>query len=123
MLTKARRIVKTGFVNFWRNGLLSFAAIVVLTLCLVSFGLLIFGNAFGQGLINEFKSKVDITVYFTLDAKEADILGLQKTVNALPEVASSTYVTRDQALEDFKERWQNNSLILNSLDEIGGNPF
>jgi cell division transport system permease protein len=41
----------------------------------------------------------------------------------LPEVASTTYISSDQALSNFQSKWQNNSLILASLDEIGNNPF
>lgn len=123
MLTNLRRIIKAGFVDFWRSGFLSLAAIVVLTLCLLSFGLLIFANAFGEAMIKDLESKVDITVYFTGDAQESDILALQQTIDKLPEVASTTYVSADQAEADFQGRWQDNSLILQSLDEIGDNPF
>ena len=123
MFTNLKRIVKTGFVNFWRNGFLSFAAIVVLTLCLVSFGAIMFADVFGRAMIGEVKDKIDITVYFNQNASESDILALQQTVNKLPEVASTTYVSSDQALANFQSQWQGNSLILQSLDEIGNNPF
>ena len=81
MFTNLRRIIKTGFVNFWRSGFLSFAAIVVLTLCLLSFGLIMFADVFGRAMIDQVKDKVDITVYFTQNAAESDILTLQQTVN------------------------------------------
>jgi cell division transport system permease protein len=123
MVTVTKRIIKTGFVNFWRSGFLSFAAIVVLTLCLLSFGLIMFGDVFGRAMIDQVKDKVDITVYFTQNARESDILALQQTVNKLPEVASTTYISSDQALANFQGKWQNNSLILQSLGEIGNNPF
>jgi len=123
MFINLRRIIKTGFVNFWRNGFLSFAAIVVLTLCLASFGAVMFANVFGRAMIDEVKDKIDITVYFNQNAAESDMLALQQTVNKLPEVASTTYISSDEALANFQSEWQNNSLILNSLDEIGNNPF
>jgi cell division transport system permease protein len=123
MFTGLKRIVKTGFVSFWRNGFLSFAAIVVLTLCLLSFGAIMFADVFGRAMLDEVKDKVDITVYFTQGAQESDILALQSTVDKMPEVASTTYVSSDQALADFQSKWQGNSLILDSLSEIGDNPF
>lgn len=118
-----KRITKTGFVNFWRNGFLSFAAVVVITLSLSAFGTLIFGSAFGRSLITNVKDKVDINVYFALQSSESDILALKAEVDKLPEVASTTYISRDQALSLFREKWQNNSLIMQGLDEIGDNPF
>ena len=123
LLTHFKRITRTGFVNFWRNGFLSFAATVVLTLSLVSFGALIFANAFGHALIDEVKNKVDINVYFTLNAQESDILALKKTIEQLPEVQSSEYISRDQELANFKDKWKDNTLILQGLDEIVDNPF
>ena len=123
ILTALKRITRTGFINFWRNGFLSFAAIVVITLSLCSFGGLIFASAFARSLLAEVKDKVDINVYFTLDAGESDIMALQKDINVLPQVASTSYVSRDQALASFKTRWNDNALIMQGLDEIGTNPF
>ena len=123
ILTTAKRIVKGGFVNFWRNGFLSFAAIVVITLSLSAFGGLVFASAFGRSLLNDVKDKVDINVYFTLTAQESDILSLQKEIQALPEVSAVDYVSADQALTDFQTKWQNNSLIMQGLQEVGNNPF
>lgn len=123
ILTNLKRITKSGFVNFWRNGFLSFSAIVVITLSLMIFGSLIFGSAFGRAMLKEVKNKVDINVYFTLDAQETDILSLEKTIENLPEVDKVEYISRDQALADFKDKWRDNTLILQGLDEIGDNPF
>ena len=123
IFTAFKRIARTGFINFWRNGFLSFAAIVVITLSLCSFGGLIFASAFARSMLAEVKDKVDINVYFTLNAQESDILALQKDINVLPQVASTSYISSDQALTDFKTRWQDNTLIMQGLDEIGSNPF
>lgn len=123
IFTYFKRIIRTGFVNFWRNGFLSFSSVVILTLSLTAFGLLIFGSAFGRTLIQEVKSKVDINVYFTLTADEPSILELKKTIEKLPEVDKVEYISRDQALTSFKDKWKNNTLILQGLAEVGSNPF
>jgi cell division transport system permease protein len=123
IFTTFRRITRTGFVNFWRNGFLSFAAVVVITLSLSAFGAMIFVSAFGRTLIADVKDKVDINVYFTQAAPEANILELKKDIEALPEVSRVEYVSREKVLEDFKAKWKDNSLIMQGLDEIGTNPF
>jgi len=123
IFTHLKRIIRTGFINFWRNGFLSFSAVVVITLSLSVFGALIYGSAFGRALITEVKNKVDINVYFTLDALETDVLALQKTVEALPEVDKVEYVSKEQALAGFRDKWKDNALIIQGLDEIGSNPF
>jgi cell division transport system permease protein len=123
VFTTFKRITRTGFVNFWRNGFLSFAAIVVITLSLSSFGVIIFAGAFGRALIADVKDKVDINVYFSLSAQESDILALQKDINSLPQVASTAYISRDQALSTFQDKWKDNALIMQGLSEVGDNPF
>lgn len=123
IFTKIKRVIRGGFINFWRNGFLSLAAVIIITLCLGAFGMLIFGSVFGRAFLDEVKSRVDINVYFALDAEEADILEINKTVENLPEVASSEYISRDLALANFKEKWKDNALILQGLEEIGDNPL
>ena len=123
IFTSAKRVIKTGFINFWRNGFLSLAAVITITLSLLTFGVLIFASAFGQTLVDQIKSKVDINVYLTLNADEADILNLKRTIEQLPEVSKVEYINRDQVLADFKDKWKDNSLILQGLEEIGDNPF
>jgi cell division transport system permease protein len=123
IFTHLKRIIRTGFINFWRNGFLSFSAVVVISLSLSIFGALIFSSAFGRALITEVKNKVDINVYFNLDSQESDIFALRKTIEALPEVQKVEYVSREQALTDFKEKWKDNGFIMQGLEEIGSNPF
>jgi len=123
LFTTFKRIARTGFVSFWRNSFLSFAAVVVITLSLCALGGIVFAGAFGRSLLADVKDKVDINVYFTLNANESDIISLKKEIDALPEVASTTYISRAQALSTFRDKWQNNALIMQGLDEIGSNPF
>jgi cell division transport system permease protein len=123
IFTTFKRITRTGFVNFWRNGFLSFAAIVVITLSLSAFGGLVFASAFGRSLLTDVKEKVDINVYFTLSAQESDILNLKKQIEALPEVSSVDYVSAGDALAAFRTKWQNNALIMQGLQEVVDNPF
>jgi cell division transport system permease protein len=123
IFTTFKRITRTGFVNFWRNGFLSFAAVVVITLALCIFGGMIFASAFGRSLIAEVKDKVDINVYFTLNAPEQDIKSVQADLQKLPEVSKVEYVSKDQALSDFKTKWNDNALMMQGLDELGYNPF
>ena len=123
IFTNSKRIIRAGFVSFWRNWFLSLSSVIILTLALCIFGSMLFASAFGNSLIAQVKDKVDINVYFTLNASESDILALAKTVSKLPEVASTAYVSSTTALANFRDKWQNNSLILQGLDEVGTNPL
>ncbi len=123
IFTTTKRIIRSGFVNFWRNGFLSFSSIVVLTLSLLVIASLMFFSALSNRYLDDIKNKVDVNVYFALSAKEADILALKKTIESLPEVASVAYISREQALADFNRRHEDNTRILQGLAEIGENPL
>ncbi|MDD5152725.1 MAG: permease-like cell division protein FtsX [Candidatus Pacebacteria bacterium] len=118
-----KRIIKAGFVNFWRNGSVSFSAVFVLTIALFVIGSTLLFTAFlGTGL-KELEDKIDINIYLSQDATETQILDLKSKLEGLPEVKTVTYVTKDQALEDFRIRHKDNQYIFQALDEVGGNPL
>ena len=118
-----KRIIKSGFVSFWRNGVVSFAAILVMTMTLFVLGSILFVNATLDASLNQIRDKVDINVYFTTTAPENDILALKSSLETLPEVSDVDYVSREQALEQFKLRHENDQLTLQALEELGENPL
>ena len=123
IFTKIKRVVKAGFVNFWRNGWVSLAAILVVVITLFAIGSLIFSNAVLEGELNRIQDKVDISVYFKNEAEEKDVLAIKDSVAKLSEVKSVEYVSADKALADFKERHKDNATILQSIEELDKNPL
>lgn len=122
MWTKIKRVFRSGFVGFWRNGVVSAASILTLTVTLMVIGSLLLASAYLNSSLETIKSKVDISVSFKTDAKESDILSLKNTLDDLPEVKDIQYISRDQELAEFRERHKDNALLVQSLDEVG-NPF
>ncbi len=118
-----KRIIKSGFVSFWRNGFVSLSSVLIITLTLFSLGSIIFAGALLNSSLEEVKSKVDINVYFVPAASEDDILALKNKIESLPEVAVVDYVSREKALANFKERHANDEITLQALDELGENPL
>jgi len=117
------RIIKSGFQSFIRNGLLSSATVVVMTLTLlVCSGLIIFGNA-TTSVIQSIESKIDISIYFKTNVSENQILAIKKNLEQLNEVANVEYISQDDALATFKERHKDDPVILQSLEELGYNPL
>ncbi len=120
---KVKRVMRTGFINFWRNGWVSLATILVMVTTLFVIGSLIFSRVLLNSTLAQVEDKVDITVYFKTDANEGDILALKDSLSKLGEVKSINYISAEKALNDFKERHSNNALITQSLDELGNNPL
>lgn len=118
-----KRVVRAGFVSFWRNGFVSLASILVMTVTLFVIGSVIFLLATLDSSLNDLKSKVDVNVYLTTTAAEKDIVSLKQSLQGLPQVKDVEYVTRAQALEKFKERHQNDQPTLDALSELSDNPL
>lgn len=122
-ITNVRRIVQAGVLDFTRNVFVTLASILVMTVTLFVVGMLIFTGVILNSTLEELKAKVDMNIYFALEAPEEDIVALSEKLKVLPEVASVEYVSRDEALALFRERHQNDQLTLQSLDELGENPL
>lgn len=118
-----KRVLRTGLISFWRNGFVSVASILVMTITLFVVGSLVFNNALLQSSLRELTDKVDINVYFVTNAPEQDVLALQKTLKSFPEVVSVDYVSSADALLRFKTKHQDDQLILQALDEVSDNPL
>jgi len=73
--------------------------------------------------LEQLTSKVDVNVYFTTAANDEQILQVQKAIEALPEVASVSYTSREQALAEFRERHKNDQLTIQALDQLNDNPL
>src|SRR5207247_1841901 len=95
VFTSTRRIVKAGFVNFWRNAVVSLSAIFVMTIALFVVGSTILSSVFLDSSLEQIKEKVDVNVYFNPDAQEGDIFVMKRSIEALPEVKSVEYISRE----------------------------
>jgi cell division transport system permease protein len=122
-LTKLRRVTRTGFFNFWRNGTVSLASVLVMMVTLSVIMFITFSGVILDRSLGELRNKVDINVTFVTTAPEEDILAIKSSLESLPEVSVVTYISREAALEAFKERHQNDQAILTALTELGDNPL
>jgi len=118
-----QRIVREGFINFWRNKLISFSTVVVMTMGLLVMTSLLFLNAVMGFSLQQLQDRVDVNIYFFPDVPESEIIDLQERIQIIPEVRDVQYVSRDQAFTDFQERHSNDELINRSLEELGDNPL
>lgn len=123
MITFIKRIAKSGWFNFKRQVYLSFASCSVLTvtICLISF--LFLSSVILGFLVGEVKNNADISVYFVLDFSEDEVLSLKSELEAMDKVEKVEIITKEQALEDFIQRHKEEDELMDSLIELGFNPF
>ena len=118
-----KRIIKSGFKNFKRNGSISWAAVLVVTITLSVITIVLLSQAVLHYSLDQIKEKVDVTIYFNVGADENKIMSLKDSLLKLPEVADVSYTSSDQALQIFRDRHSEDYPTIQALDEIKDNPL
>ena len=123
MLTLIKRIFRYGWLSFSRDGELAIPTVFIIFIALSLITSIFLLKDVSQVLISTLQEKIDISVYFKEGAPEDDILGVKDELSKIPEIKEVKYVSRIEALDEFAKRHQNDQIILESLEEVGGNPF
>lgn len=123
MFISLGRIIKSGFKNFWRNGYLSIAVIFIIILTVLIFTSIILINVLGNAALKTLEAKVDISVYLKNNAEYNQIEELRLKLERMDQVKELEYISKDEALDRFKEEYKENDIINESLAELDVNPL
>lgn len=96
---------------------------VVILLALLVFEGLVISGVIANTAINSIQDKIDISIYFKTDAPEDEILRIKDNLLQTAEVKSVEYVSRDEALESFRERHKDDETISRAVEELEENPL
>ena len=94
-------LLKEGFRGIFLHGFMSFAAVCVTIACLVivgSFSILAYNL---DVMVEELNQTSEILVYVDSDLPDAEARSIGTQINLLDNVLKSTFVSREEALEDF----------------------
>jgi cell division transport system permease protein len=72
--------------------------------------------------IKTIQDKIDISVYFNESATTSNIIDVQNSLSKISQVKSINYISKDEALERYKQENKDNPSLLESLAETG-NPL
>ncbi len=123
MMTGVKRIVRAGFVGFWRSAYVSLASVFVIAVALFVIGSTMFIEQLLTTSLQSLQSKVDINVYFVPEAPQEEIDAIRNAVAALPDVAGVVYTSREEALAEYRARNQNDEIAMQALSELDENPL
>lgn len=115
-----RFALSSAWQSFWRNLAVSMAAVLSITLILILAGVnLLVGHAFSQ-VLDGFRLKVsEVSVNVADDTPLQSIYDFQQQLAADPRVTSVQFITKDQALVQFKSD-PTNAVFAQQID---GNPL
>ena len=96
-------LLKEGFKGIFKHGFMSFAAVCVTVACLVivgSFSILAYNL---DVMVEDLNQTSEILAYVDTELSDAEARSIGTKINLLENVLQSTFVSREEALEDFIE--------------------
>lgn len=111
------RVVRTGSINFFRNAWLSIAAtaVMVITLTIILFSVI--ANATFANTVQKITDRIDISVYLKDSVNEQQREDLIAQLQNFENVRSVDYISKEQALEVYKEQNAGNLDLLVAISQ------
>ncbi len=125
MFITLKRIIRSGFKTFLRNGFLSASSILVMTITMVIILTIFFSTVLMKSGITFLENKVDVNIYFTPEAPADKVLEFKKLVLDLPQVnkEKTNFVSKEESLKKFREKHKGEKLYEDALEIIDTNPL
>ncbi len=102
--------------NLRQNWLISTITVGIISICLFLVGGYLLATLNLEGLLKSWKTQVGLTVYLREGFPEGDIVAFQDRLSSLPQVHSVTYISKDQALEEFGRMLGEDRHLIEGLD-------
>lgn len=112
------RMCRYGVNNFSRNAWLTIAATAVMTITLLVVFVTLSARNVLVDTVGEIRDKVDMSIYVKTDTPDSDVEKIQESLESMTgSVKRVTYVSPEEAREDFAEQNKGEADTLNALNE------
>ena len=109
--------LREGISSIFSHRLMSVAAMSVITACLLLMGSFSLVAVNVDAVLEDIENKNEIVVFIDETMSHEEARNLEGIILNVPEVASAEYMTKEEALANFKEEFGDESGILEGLDE------
>lgn len=114
--------VKEAFGSIKHNGLMSLASVSTVALSLLILGIFLIMVLNLNHMAAALESQVQVSVYLQDNQNETDITAIGQQIAEIQGIKEVEYISKDQALQRFKERLGEQQSILNALGETNPLP-
>lgn len=101
--------VHEGFSNMFSHGFMSFAAIGITVACLLIMGTFTLVAVNANGLLEDLEQENEMLAFVEED--HPDPQGLQSRLEAIPNVESAAFISRQEAMESFLEDYPDEDMF------------
>lgn len=102
-----------GLSNMFSHGFMSFAAVGITVACLLIMGTFTLVAVNANELLRDLEQENEILAYVEDTYSEEEARRLQPMLEVLPNVASATFITREEAMESFVADYPEEELFQN----------
>ncbi len=120
MSINAGYFIKEASTSFRRNWVMSFGAVITIFLSLLLIGLSLLIGDFANSMVSGVEDKVTVQVFIKDAASSTDVSGLQRKLRTNDLVKSVDFVSKEDALNRFKEQMKQSPDVIENLE---GNPL
>ena len=113
-----RYFAHEGLSNMFSHGFMSFAAIGITVACLLIMGTFTLVAVNANELLKTLEQENEILAYVDDSYTEAQARALQSRLEAVPNVASVTFISNDEAMENFRAQYPDEELMQDLDPEI-----
>ena len=107
-----------GLSNMFSHGFMSFAAIGITVACLLIMGTFTLVAVNANELLRTLEQENEILAYVDDSYTEAQAKALKRTLEAIPNVASATFISKEEAMESFTAQYPDEALFQDLDPEI-----
>lgn len=121
-LSTSEYFIKEVYTSFKRNIWMTLASIftVVLSLFILGFFSIVILNL--NKMADTLESQVQISVYLKDDLSQEEIDETKETLSKIEGLQDIKFITREEAMENFKERLGDQQFLLDALDDTNPLP-
>lgn len=114
--------IREVFLSLKRNNWMSLASIGTVAVSLFIFGMFLMMVMNMNKLTETLESQVQVNVYLHDDVEMDRIREIEATLQGMEGIESVTFVSKEEAMERFKERLGDQSTLLEALDDTNPLP-
>ena len=100
--------IKEGVRSIFTHGLMSFAAVCMTVACLLIMGSFSLIAVNAGNILQDLEDENEFLAYVDESLSQNEARALQDEIEAIPNVSSVTFVTKEQALQDFIAQQETN---------------
>lgn len=112
-----KNMIKQGFQGMWRNRSMGLASITSISSVLMILGVVLIIVLSINNLVMDTKDKFDeIQIYIKDDVSDEKLTEIEDLISNNEGVLSVMYESKEQALENWKEDWDENAYLLDGIE-------